>query len=429
MNNPAESERIKPVSKKIPSKKSGPEITHIKDLVPDKMNARRHTARNIGTIEESLHAVGAGRSIVIDEGNNILAGNGLVEAAANAGITKLQVVEADGNTVIAVRRTGLTDKQKVLLALADNRTATLAEWDADNLTDLLKTLDADDLQKLALTEQDLKMMDIEVPEAETVDAPVDLNRASELQKVWQTAVGQTWQLGQHRLHCGDCREIVPTLGKFDLLLTDPPYGTRVESDGYGRRQNNRATNGKVGVQIEGDEDLTVFSEILELVNPNLLFAFSSPKKSFEMLSVIIGNGLSIMAELVWDKNIPGLGGGIRYQHENIYIAAHSKFDGSGQLFSVMRETSVSRGGDHPHEKPVELMKSLISYSGDIQTILDPFSGVGTILIAAENLNRKSTNIELEPNFVAVCLQRFKDAFPGQEIKLLSESDKPAEPAQ
>ena len=140
--------------------KSNKNPTHIKDLVPDEKNARRHTARNIGTIEESLHAVGAGRSIVIDEANKILAGNGLIEAAANAGITKLQVVEADGNTVIAVRRTGLTKKQKVMLALADNRTSTLAEWDTDNLADLLKDLDAEDLQKLALTDADLKAMDL-----------------------------------------------------------------------------------------------------------------------------------------------------------------------------------------------------------------------------------------------------------------------------
>lgn len=86
------------------------------DLVPDSANCRRHNPRNIGSIVNSLHKVGAARSIVIDENNVILAGNGLVEAAGEAGIEKVRIVEADGNTVIAVRRTGLTPKQKAELA-------------------------------------------------------------------------------------------------------------------------------------------------------------------------------------------------------------------------------------------------------------------------------------------------------------------------
>lgn len=107
----------------------GPE--HIKDLKPDKRNARRHNPRNIGMIVDALHEVGAARSIVIDEDDQVIAGNGTIEAAAEAGITKLKVVEADGNTIVAVRRRNLTDEQKRRLALYDNRTAELAEWDPD----------------------------------------------------------------------------------------------------------------------------------------------------------------------------------------------------------------------------------------------------------------------------------------------------------
>ena len=89
-------------------------MTTLKDLHFDKKNARKHNPRNIGMIEKSLNEVGAGRSIVIDENNNILAGNGTIEAAQQAGIDKVQIVESDGNTIIAVRRTGLTDEQKTL---------------------------------------------------------------------------------------------------------------------------------------------------------------------------------------------------------------------------------------------------------------------------------------------------------------------------
>ncbi len=82
-------------------------IDHIKHLKPDSANARKHNPRNIGMIVDSLQEVGASRSIVIDEDDNILAGNGTIEAAAEAGITRLKVVEADGNEIIAVRRRGL----------------------------------------------------------------------------------------------------------------------------------------------------------------------------------------------------------------------------------------------------------------------------------------------------------------------------------
>ena len=105
----------------------------VADLVPDPKNRRKRTARNVDMIVASLRDVGAARSIVIDEGNQVLAGNGLVEAAAQANITKLQVVDVDGDTIVAVRRRGLSDAQKRDLAIYDNRTAELAEWDLPQL--------------------------------------------------------------------------------------------------------------------------------------------------------------------------------------------------------------------------------------------------------------------------------------------------------
>ena len=109
----------------------------LSELKPDKRNARRHNERNIGMIADSLREVGAARSIVIDEDGNILAGNGTVQAAKDAGLTKLQVVEVDGDTLVAVKRSGLTQEQKTRLAIADNRTAELAEWDESVLKNLV----------------------------------------------------------------------------------------------------------------------------------------------------------------------------------------------------------------------------------------------------------------------------------------------------
>jgi hypothetical protein len=106
---------------------------HIKDLTHDPRNARKHTPRNVGDIVSALQEVGAARSIVIDEDGIILAGNATIDAAAEAGITKLQVVDVDGDTVVAVRRTGLTPAQKTRLALFDNRAAEHAQWDTEVL--------------------------------------------------------------------------------------------------------------------------------------------------------------------------------------------------------------------------------------------------------------------------------------------------------
>ena len=134
-------------------------IETLADLTPDPRNARRHNPRNVGMLEKALGEVGAARSIVIDEHGVVLAGNATIEAAARAGIEKVQVVDADGETIIAVRRTGLTAKQKTRLALYDNRTAELADWDADVIADLLATerelLDGlfadDELARLTMT--------------------------------------------------------------------------------------------------------------------------------------------------------------------------------------------------------------------------------------------------------------------------------------
>ena len=108
-------------------------LDHIGQLTPDPANRRKHTPRNVGLIVDALQKVGAARSIVVDEQNVVLAGNGVVDAAAEAGITKLRVIDVDGDTLVAVRRRNLTDEQKRALAIFDNRSAELAEWNVEQL--------------------------------------------------------------------------------------------------------------------------------------------------------------------------------------------------------------------------------------------------------------------------------------------------------
>lgn len=110
---------------------------NITDLTQDPKNARRHNARNIGMIEKAIAKVGPARPVLADEDGILLAGNATQQAAINSGITKANIVEADGQTIVAVRVSGLTDEQKTYLALADNRAAELATWDPERIQQLM----------------------------------------------------------------------------------------------------------------------------------------------------------------------------------------------------------------------------------------------------------------------------------------------------
>ncbi|MFN8678788.1 MAG: hypothetical protein U0Z70_20585 [Thermomicrobiales bacterium] len=115
------------------------------DLTPDPRNARSHPERNRSLLATSLQEVGAARSIVVDEDGVVLAGNATVTAAAQAGIDRVRIIDTDGSELVAVRRSGLTPEQKRRLALLDNRTAELAEWDTGILASLAEDTDVSDL--------------------------------------------------------------------------------------------------------------------------------------------------------------------------------------------------------------------------------------------------------------------------------------------
>lgn len=135
-------------------------MASIRDLKPDHKNARRRTDRSAALIAESLKRYGAARSIVIDEDGRILAGNGTVEGAKQAGINKVRIIEAEGDELIAVKRTDLSEEEKIGLALADNRSSDLSEWDNDMLMQLSKEndlepwFDSDDLSAMGIESPD-----------------------------------------------------------------------------------------------------------------------------------------------------------------------------------------------------------------------------------------------------------------------------------
>jgi len=139
----------------------------LSELKPDVRNARKRNKRASSTIEHSLKTLGAGRSIVIDKHGAIIAGNGVVENAAKAGITDIEVIQSDGSRIIAVQRVDLdlnTDAKARELAVADNRSAELAEWNPEILSELSGEID---LQPYftAVELQRLKVLPVDDPAA------------------------------------------------------------------------------------------------------------------------------------------------------------------------------------------------------------------------------------------------------------------------
>jgi len=135
-------------------------VPSINSLKSDHKNARKRTDRSAALIKESIDRYGAARSIVIDEENRILVCNGTVEGAKAAGIKNVRIIETDGDEIIAVRRKGLSEDEKVGLALADNRTSDLSDWDQEMLHrlsqkhDIAPWFEQEDLAALGLESPD-----------------------------------------------------------------------------------------------------------------------------------------------------------------------------------------------------------------------------------------------------------------------------------
>jgi hypothetical protein len=207
------------------------------DIKLDEKNANRGTKRGREFIEGSLKKYGLGRSILLDKDGNVIAGNKTLEAFRAAGGKEIVVVGTQGDALIAVQREDLTidSKKGRSLAIADNRASEIdLDWDSEMLASLdLKLTDLFDDQDLRRIMADL---------APQIDAPEPkLDQAAALQKKWKTARGQIWQVGEHRLMCGDATNLeeVSLLmkdTKADMCFTDPPWNVAIGGDNNPRHR-------------------------------------------------------------------------------------------------------------------------------------------------------------------------------------------------
>jgi len=381
-------------------------VTSINSLLPDHKNARKRTDRSASLIKESIDRYGAARSIVIDEDNRILAGNGTIEGAKAAGIKNVRIIETDGQEVIAVRRTGLSEDEKIGLALADNRTSDLSEWDQEMLRrlseehDISPWFEQDDLDELlAVTEvlpEEGKTDPDEVPEA--TEQPI-------------TKPGDLWFLGKHRLLCGDSTNLqhVERLmdgQKADMVFTDPPYGMKLDTD-YSKMGDGGKTHKAV---IADDEQydagflLSTFAYCKEIFLWGADYYVETLRREYPNLG----------SWIIWDKysdeQRQGLLDG---RFGSAFETCWSKTQHKRELARVLVTTNYTARGDetrvHPTQKPVALAEWFFDRwgkSGDL--VVDLYGGSGSTLIACEKTSRHCRMMELDPAYVDCIVKRWED---------------------
>lgn len=424
----------------------------VKDLIPDDANFNTGTEFGNSLIDKSLSKFGAGRSILLDKNNRIIAGNKTIENAAANGFNDIVVVETTGKQIVAVKRTDidLNTKKGREMALADNATAKAnISWDAQTLTEW----------EMPLQEWGIDLSDItEVEPAGEADAEPQIDKAAELNKKWGVVSGDLWQIGEHRLLCGDStrREDVERLMNGQtvaICFTSPPYAQQrdYKAEFADKLQDWDALMIGVFANIPANADTQI------LVNLGLVHKDSEWQPYWEAwMSWMRQEGWRRFGWYVWDKlsAMPGDWAG-RFAptfefiwHFNRNAVKPNKTQDCKDAGRVVRGRSRKASGElvvhtgsqkgnavqdkkipddvircgtakgqdsaHPAVFPIALPTQVIqAWDGNVY---EPFAGSGTTMIACENLHRDSFCMELSPDYCAVILERMATAFPELEIK-------------
>ena len=380
-------------------------MTSINDLQNDPKNARKRTDRSAKLIKQSLEQYGAARSIVIDENNRILAGNGTIAGAKAAGIKNLKIIESNGDEIIAVKRTGLSEEEKVGLAIADNRTGDLSEWDIDMLEQLSKEHDLNDF--FDKKELDDILSKKEVLPTEGLTDPDDV---PEVPEEPITKEGDLYILGNHRLLCGDSTNILHVEklmdgNKADMVFTDPPYNIDYKglSNKFEKIANDKMSD-------------SAFLDFLcsSLMPCEIMYVCCSWQYSHLFKKAMENLGKKPKAMIIWNKVHAAQHLDLYYkQHEIIFY--NGPFGGKSTVRGDIWELKRQKNTLHPTMKPVELIEIALNDHYSLKNIYDGFAGSGSTLIAAERLNKHAYLMELDPKYCDVIVKRWED-FTGNKAK-------------
>lgn len=374
-------------------------MSNISDLKFDDKNFNQHTEYGMSLLEKSLRENGAGRSILIDKDNNIIAGNGIIEAAGNIGLEDLQIVETDGTKIVAVKRTdiALDSEQGRTMALADNATAAAdLSWDKGNMDEVSEQFGIDPGDWISdwdsQTEQEVE--EDEAPEVDESEPP-------------KSELGKVYQLGNHRLMCGDSTDagsvaILMDGQKADMVFTDPPYGYKYQS-------NFRAKTEKFEI-LKNDDKILDFFPLLKDFNNGFVFVCTTWKTLDKWLP-LFKNYYDLTNMIIWDKGGGGLGD-LRHTFSTDYeiiLCSNNNREITGKRIGSVWTIHKDNPNDYTHatQKPVQVSSNAIANTTmQNDLILDTFGGSGSTLIACEQLERKCYMMELDPKYCDVIRKRY-----------------------
>lgn len=385
----------------------------VDSLIPYANNPRLND-NAVDAVAASIKEFGFKVPIVVDGENVIINGHTRLKAAHKLGLKQVPVIVADD----------LTPEQVKAFRLADNKTSELAEWDMYKL----------DIELDGIADIDMGEFGFDDIQIDGIDEEKEIieDEVPEVQEEPKAKLGDIYQLGNHRLMCGDSTKAddigrLMDAAKADMVLSDPPYGMFLDTDfstikgsmkSLGRKNH---TEGKKYEKVIGDN---------EDFKPELITTFFA---NFEYVKEMFLFGADYFAELlpdknkgswlVWDKRKESQADAIGSEFELIWSRNKHKrrmlrHDWFGFLSS--ENGADARNRVHPTQKPITLLVDILNQWGkDANVIVDLYGGSGSTLIACEQLNKKCYVMELDPHYVDVIIERWEN-FTCQKAKLLNE---------
>jgi DNA modification methylase len=407
----------------------------IEDLKPSTRNPRTHAKKQVAQLRNSILQFGFTAPILVDDQDNIIAGHGRYLAATELGLEQVPVI------VIS----GLSDAKKRALALADNKIALNSGWDrellAAELSQLGAALAADhldvDITGFEPVEIDALMGDLIDPEADPADQAPQL-RATPVSKR-----GDVWQLGGHRLGCGDSAadpDLRALMGdqRAAMVFADPPYNVAISSVVGRGKIKHREFDVASGEMSSAQYPTFLARHFGLLAHYAAAGALHYICMDWRHLREVLAAGDTAFGPLVnlivWAKTNAGQGSFYRSQHElillfrsgagphlnNIELGRHGRSRANVWTYAGVNAFRAGRLDElaiHPTVKPVALVADAMrdcTRRGDI--VLDPFMGSGTTLLAAERVGRRAYGLEIDPLYVDAAIRRWQ-AFTRRDAML------------
>jgi DNA modification methylase len=356
-------------------------------------NNPRHNEEAIEAVANSIREFGFKVPIVISSDNVIIAGHTRLKASVSLGLEEVPCIIADD----------LNEEQIKAFRLADNKTAELATWDLSKLEEELADIDMDMLQF------GFKEMEELLPDNASDD---DFDISDEIPEKPFSQPGDIYELGPHRLMCGDSTDSkqVATLldgHEVDMIFTDPPYNVDYEGTA-GKIKNDKMEDDSFYLFL-----YEAFQNMFEHTKPGgAIYVCHADTEGLNFRNAFKNAGYKLAECLIWVKNALVLGRqDYHWRHEPILYgwkegAAHYFVDDRTQD-TIWEYNKPKKNEEHPTMKPLELVGKAISNSSRRhESILDLFGGSGSTMIAADQLDRQSFLMELDERFVDVIVKRY-----------------------